>query len=540
MVRVGLHGRRVRGWVVAVDVEPPLGVRLQPIVKVVGVGPAAEVVALADWAAWRWAGRSTALLTAASPPTIITALPAPAAAPTRVASQDDPFVAEALSARRAVLRLPPAHDPWSVLEALTWRGPTLVVSPSVGGATGLVRRLRGAGVAAVGVPAGWAQARAGGVTVVGARSAVWAPCAGLSAVVVLDAHDEALIEERAPTWAAWRVAAERADRAGVPCVLVSATPTLEQLGWGRLVRPPRVVERAGWAPVVVVDRRSDDPRAGLFSPRVVDLIRGASPQRPVLCVLNRKGRGRVLACASCRSVATCERCQAAVEQAQPGLRCRRCGTERPAVCVHCGAGKLRVLRAGVTKVREDLEALAGQPVAEFSPDAADVSDKVSVVVGTEAALHRRRGWAYVVFLDIDAELLAPRYRAAEQALVLLARAARLVGGRRGGGVVVLQTRQPDHPAIGAALRGDPDRFTGPEAQVRKELRLPPSTALALLSGAGADTFAADISGGAVEVAELESGQWLVRASDHQALCDALRATPRPAERLRIEVDPVRV
>ena len=36
----------------------------------------------------------------------------------------------------------------------------------------------------------------------------------------------------------------------------------------------------------------------------------------------------------------------------------------------------------------------------------------------------------VAFLDFDQELLAPRYRAAEQALALLARAARLVGRPR--------------------------------------------------------------------------------------------------------------
>ena len=60
-------------------------------------------------------------------------------------------------------------------------------------------------------------------------------------------------------------------------------------------------------------------------------------------------------------------------------------------------------------------------------------------MGTEAVLYRdgelrRRGpVGAVAFLDFDQELLAPRYRAAEEALALLSRASRIVGGRQHGG-----------------------------------------------------------------------------------------------------------
>ena len=48
-------------------------------------------------------------------------------------------------------------------------------------------------------------------------------------------------------------------------------------------------------------------------------------------------------------------------------------------------------------------------------------DAAGVYVGTEAVLHRVPAADVVAFLDIDAELLAPRYRAAEQAMALLVR-----------------------------------------------------------------------------------------------------------------------
>ena len=67
MVRVDLHGRRVGGWVVAADVEPEPGMALRPLAKVSGRGPSPEVIDLAGWAAWRWAGRRASLLRTASP-----------------------------------------------------------------------------------------------------------------------------------------------------------------------------------------------------------------------------------------------------------------------------------------------------------------------------------------------------------------------------------------------------------------------------------------------------------------------------------------
>ena len=68
VVRIDLHGRRVGGWITALDVEPPEGVALRPLARVSGRGPAADLHDLARWAAWRWAGRRATFLRTASPP----------------------------------------------------------------------------------------------------------------------------------------------------------------------------------------------------------------------------------------------------------------------------------------------------------------------------------------------------------------------------------------------------------------------------------------------------------------------------------------
>jgi primosomal protein N' (replication factor Y) len=414
-----------------------------------------------------------------------------------------------------------------------------VLVPALVTAHRLVNKLRRDGMAAASYPDEWAAVRAGAIAV-GTRSAAWAPVPYLRSVVLVDEHDEVWQQESAPTWHARDVVIERARRAEVPCTLVSPAPTLEALAWGDLITPPRDEERAGWPLVQVVDRRDEPPSATLLSDELTRLVRGDGR---VVCVLNRKGRSRLLACASCNEIARCEACDAAVTQeADRELVCLQCGTRRPLICLKCGAGKFRNLRAGVARLREEIEALARKPVVEVTGENTEpVSDDAMILIGTEAVLHRVPRADAVVFLDFDQELLAPRYRAAEEALALLIRAARLVGPRSGGGRVVVQTRLPQHETIQTALHGDPDRLVAREQARRSLLQYPPYAAVAVVSGIAAPAFV-DALGQplGVDVLGPTDGTWMLRAASHELLLDTLAATPRPSGRLRVAVDPLRL
>jgi primosomal protein N' (replication factor Y) len=162
-----------------------------------------------------------------------------------------------------------------------------------------------------------------------------------------------------------------------------------------------------------------------------------------------------------------------------------------------------------------------------------------VLIGTEAVLHRAASASAVVFLDFDHELLAPRYRASEQALALLALASRLVGGRRRDGRVVVRTRLSDHEVLDAAVHADPGRLVAVEQPRRALLRLPPATALALVSGEGAAEFAARLRAGdrTLEVGGLAEDRFLIRASGPQVLAEALGAAGHPLVGTRLEVAP---
>jgi primosomal protein N' (replication factor Y) len=587
-VRIELHGRRVGGWVVDDDVTPPPGVEPLPLKLWSGWGPPPPVVALAEWAAWRWAGPISFFLGVASPGASVRRLPAvpgradgasraEAGGGERTALGD--LAARALrSEGSALLRLPPNTDLIDLVlavvddpETVARPGGVLVLVPAVGWAERLCGRLVRRGYRAT---TDWAEARAGWPIVVGSRAAAWSPLPHLAAAVVLDAHDESYREESAPTYGAVDVVTERARREGAPCLVVSPCPPVVVRFGRTLDALDAPAERVGWSTIETVDRRGADPRSGLFSEEFVRLARAVldDPEQmarrgPLVCFYDRTGRARLLACAHCGELAQCAACGAAVAQHGTGLRCPRCGVERPLICAACGRLRLKTLRAGVTRLREEVAALLGVEVGEVSGPArgtvrrkgsagaeggadggADAVPPTPVLIGTEAVLHRARRASAVVFLDIDLHLLAPRFSATDETFALLVRASRMVGPRHGGPAtarLLVQTRVPEHPVLVAAGRGQPDDVAAEEESLRRSAGLPPFTALAAASGALAAEYMEALRPvgpeKGVTFAELPDGRHLIQAPGHEELCDLLAAVPRPAGRgLRVEVDPTDV
>lgn len=548
MVRIQLGSRRSGAWIVDLDVEPPSDVEIKPLAKVSGLGPDPDLVDLARWARWRWASRTPVpFLRTASPPRMVHSLPPAGTRRHPVPTVDDERIQSSFEgAGTTVLRIPPAADLIPVVQAAAAVGDVLYVCPTRSMVDVVAGRLERAGVPVSRHPAGWAEAAGGGVSVVGTRAAVWARMPSPAAIVVFDEHDETHQEEGSPTWHAREVAIERARRGGIPCVLTSPVPSLEALAAARPMAPRRSEERDGWPAVIVADRREEDvARNALFSPALVDILRRGRER--VVCVLNQKGRAAMLACRVCGDLARCERCAVSVQRPDDTtLRCRRCGTERPVVCAGCGSAQLKTVRMGVGRVREDLEALTGQAVAEVTGEGGvGPGPDARVVVGTEAVLHRVDGADVVAYLDLDQELFAPRYRAAEQAMALIVRGARLAGSRSGAGAgrLLLQTRDPEHEVVQAALHGDPTLVAEAERRRRSELLLPPEVAVAEVGGPAAEAFVESLRTVAPDGVLVQGpidGRWRVRAPDHRVLCDALAAVDRPAGRLRLAVDPPRI
>lgn len=441
-----------------------------------------------------------------------------------------------------VVRAMPADDSLALALAAASHGAALILVPTISQRHDLALALRSKGVDVAEYDEQWERSAGGGVTTVGTRTAAFAPMPAVDAVLVIDEHAATFKEERTPAWNARDVVIERARRAGVPCVLTSPSPSLEALTKAdRQLVPERSVERNAWPLVTAVDMREQD-QPGVLTEAIVDPIRGPGP---IACIVNRKGRARMLACARCRSLAVCEECGGALREDDDGrLTCARDGTTRPMVCAECNGTHMKQLRLGVSRLAEDLAVLAKRDVMEVTAETPQRHLRGDqLFVGTEALLYRLEDARAIIFLDFDQELAVPRVRAAEDAFALLALAARRLGPKADGGRLIIQTRRPEDVVVQAALAGDPGRVARAQRDVRQVFHQPPYGAWALVSGAGAEEYAAaaqhviDTEANAVRLNRL-GDRFRLTADDHETLIELINSIERPADRLRIEIDPL--
>ena len=242
-------------------------------------------------------------------------------------------------------------------------------------------------------------------------------------------------------------------------------------------------------------------------------------------------------------------CDAAVEIGTTGqFSCPRCSMQRPQVCMKCSSAKFLTLKPGVSKLREEIAQAAGRKINEVvevtggGDDAVAIDQSKMLFIGTEAALHRVHEADTVVFLDIDQELAAPRYRASEIVGSLLVHAARLVGRSDMGGKVMVQTHSVDSPVLQAMATLHIDEYLQSVSEMRSFMKLPPFGALAQLSGTNIDEAINTLSKNVfVHVSASHDGSYLVKASDWQVLADALsEIEAAKGVRLKVQVDPSRV
>ena len=450
-----------------------------PIVSVSGMGVEAELIPLTKWISVRWWGSWRSVLSSASAPRVRERV----VHSRRNRSQDigtdavSTAAFELFQSGGGLLVVPPAMSALAVVLRLACVGPVLVICPSQKMASMGAAFLRRKGLSTALVPDEWDGARGGVDVVIGTRSGVFAPCPDLTAIVVIDEHDELLKEERSPAWDATAVASERARLAGIPIICTSAVPSAQSL---HALSEHTVHVRAenGWPRIVVVNL-SDVPVAqSLLSSELLEAV-GTTGDTTV-CVLNTKGKARLIVCKSCRHVQACPTCASLMTYDDANnLWCVRCQEIHGGVCLACGRAAFTVPRGGVSQLVSQIQASTRNPVIEISSDTPDDWSKGTVFIGTEAVLHRIPSADTVVFADIDRDLGAPRMTGAHEVLSMIAKAARMVGAK---GTLVIQTRQVDNPLIVALSQIDVStalqKWSDGDTSQRQAMMLPPFGAIA--------------------------------------------------------------
>ncbi|MGC8633914.1 MAG: replication restart helicase PriA [Candidatus Limnocylindrales bacterium] len=453
----------------------------------------------------------------------------------------------------------------------------LLLVPEVALASPLVDRLRGGFGLDVALLHGglsegersdeWRRIRSGEAgAVVGTRGAVLAPLADLGVVIVDEEHDPAYKSDRTPRYQARDVALQLGALASAPVVLGSATPDVVTLGrvlGGEIARLRLPLQPVGHPPrVEVVDLRAElaAGNRGLLSRVLADALTGldrAAGGRAIL-VINRRGSASVVLCRDCGYVQVCPECRRPLvyHAAAAALRCHHCGATAPLAtrCPACGSPRIRYLGGGTERLehevrvrfpdyrvaRLDRDVLARRGAGERVLDGFR-DGLLDVLVGTGMVVKGPHvpEVSLVGVVSADVAMNLPDLRASERTYQLLAQAVGRVGRVDRPGRAIIQTYQPDHPAVVAARTGEPERFYRAELESRRQLGLPPFGRLAKLTVSLADRAAAEAE------AEREAARLRSRDASVEVLGPVPAYVPRRAGRWRFHLvlrgpDPVRI
>ena len=351
----------------------------------------------------------------------------------------------------------------------------------------------------------WQALRRGRVQVaIGARSALFAPVSDLGLIVVDEEHDPSFKQDEGFRYHARDMALLRAKYAGSVCVLGSATPSIETYhratkGRIRLLSLPTRATGATLPEVEIVDlRRHRQGPTGhplLSGPLHSALQACLAGGHQAILFLNRRGFSPSVRCVACGEIATCPACSVALTEhrGQGTLRCHYCDFHRAAAapCVSCGAQDYQRLGVGTEQLERALaECFPKAKIARLDRDTASADGveavldrlrdgEVDVLVGTQMVTkgHDIPRVTLVGVVLADQSLAFPDFRASERTFQLLAQVAGRAGRADRPGKVVLQTFQPEHPAVRLAAQHDYERFYAEEIKSRKEVGYPPFSRL---------------------------------------------------------------
>jgi primosomal protein N' (replication factor Y) len=219
----------------------------------------------------------------------------------------------------------------------------------------------------------------------------------------------------------------------------------------------------------------------------------------VILLLNRRGFSTHIQCPACGFVLKCDHCDLALTyHRQRGTAlCHYCDFEAspPSVCPECKSSTIRYGGLGTQKLEAEVRARFPEySCARMDVDAMrkrgshdDVLSKfhhgdIRILLGTQM-IAKGLDFPNVTLVGVvnaDTALHLPDFRASERTFQLVAQVAGRTGRGKRGGRVLVQTLNPEHPAIVAAVRHDFPKFAEHELALRQAAHYPPFTSMVRL------------------------------------------------------------
>ena len=363
--------------------------------------------------------------------------------------------------------------------------------------------------------------------VIGARSAVFAPCENLRMIIIDEEHENSYKSGNDPRYHARQVAQKRIADCHGKLLMGSATPSLE--AWHLMKDPSRMTRidltaRVGGGCMPKVEIADMTHENGIFGKTLqLEMARTLGAGKQVILFLNRRGYSYYFHCRSCGYELKCPHCDVAMtyHKKTGTLKCHYCGyTQKPTrVCPVCGSLDVMYSGFGTEQVEQEVQRLFPQyRTARLDTDVVSKDRKIiqktldefragslDILIGTQMVA-KGLNFPNVQLVGIvlaDSGLLVPDFRAEERTFDLLVQVAGRSGRADSNGRVVVQTRMKDNPAIVMASKGQVEAFFDNELKLRKDLGFPPFSRMvnlvvrspkASVARAFAESLASELSG----------------------------------------------
>jgi primosomal protein N' (replication factor Y) len=359
---------------------------------------------------------------------------------------------------------------------------------------------------------------------IGPRSAVFAPFARLSLLIVDEEHDASYKQGAGLSYNGRDVAVMRGALEQALVVLGSATPAMESYAnalsgkYQLLTLAERVMGRA------MPDIRLIEPeipqnyakrlqRRGLqpalldlpVDPRILEALReNHAKGMQSMVLVNRRGFAYYLFSLRQRKSVSCPNCSISltVHKHSSLLRCHYCDYQQKLEAVLREDDHESYVLVGYGSEQMELflgEALPGARIQRVDSDTVTQretlpriledfrSGRIDVLVGTQmlAKGHDFAKVTLICILEIDQTLNLPDFRAGERTFQLMVQAAGRAGRGEWPGQVLIQTQKTDHAILRAGLAQDYHAFWRDQEQFRRLHAYPPFARMILFEFASA-------------------------------------------------------
>jgi primosomal protein N' (replication factor Y) len=410
---------------------------------------------------------------------------------------------------------------------------------------------------------------------IGARSAIFAPVKDLSLIIVDEEHEGSYKQSDGLRYHARDLAIMKAKHHACPVVLGSATPSFETLhniqkGSYSLLELKERATRASLPEMQLVDMKSikkSEMISENISPALYEKMKETLHNgEQIIIFYNRRGFANYLQCATCGYVLSCPYCSVTMTyyKNRDKVSCHYCGENKkaPTLCPRCHDkdtvqidtsegkktprkfGVMESKGSGTEKIYEEIASLFPETtIARLDRESVSEKDSIEkilagmhegksqILIGTQmiAKGHDLPNVTLVGFINADVGLHFPDFRASERIFQLIIQAAGRAGRGTLPGKVIIQTFEPDHPTIVAAISNKFKAFARYEMEFRKNMEYPPHARLARIVTSTTNRESAHTA--AYRVAEylasirktenLDLGEWKL-----------LGPSPAPIEKLR--------